>query len=135
MAKKFFVEILTPLEVVLSENVDSIIVPAHDGYLGILADHAPMVCVLVPGELTINVDNTERHYAISGGFLEVAKNKVSILADAIEAAHEIDIARAESSMERALERLKQVKGIDIERARASLQRAINRIRIKKKYQG
>jgi F-type H+-transporting ATPase subunit epsilon len=134
MAKKFFVEILTPQEVVLSENIDSIILPAYDGYLGILADHAPIVCVLVPGELTINVDGVERHYAISGGFLEVTKNRVSILADAIEVVDEIDITRAERSMERALERLKQVKGIDIERARASLQRALNRIKIKKKYQ-
>ncbi|MFH0931449.1 MAG: ATP synthase F1 subunit epsilon, partial [Candidatus Zixiibacteriota bacterium] len=102
------------------------------GYLGVLTDHAPLITSLVPGKLTMKKDskNTEVILAISGGFLEVLKNKVVILADAVEFGRDIDLERAKKALERANQRLKsKEKEIDIPRALASFKRAQNRIAI------
>jgi F-type H+-transporting ATPase subunit epsilon len=130
--KMFLLTIVTPEKIFYEEEVSSLIAPGIEGYLGVLTDHAPLITSLVPGKLTVKKDsnNTEVILAISGGFLEVLKNKVVILADAVEFAKGIDLERAEKALERAKQRLKsKEKEIDIPRALAAFKRAQNRISV------
>ncbi len=127
----YLLSIVTPEKVVFEDQVISLIAPGMIGYLEILTDHAPIITSLQPGKLTITDGNKEKLlYAVSGGFLEVSRNKATLLADAIEPASEIDIERAEQALERARKRIdSRAREIDIPRALAALKRAENRIRI------
>lgn len=130
----FHLSIVTPEETVLEETVTSIIVPGAKGYLGVMAHHAPLISPLVPGKLTIVMANgNERIMAVSGGFIEVAGNRATILADAAELASAIDRQRAQAALERAQKRLHDAahgdRAWDIDRATAAFRRAKNRLRI------
>ena len=129
--KNFKIEIVTPERIVLSKDIVSLVVPGVEGSLGILADHAPLMAELGIGEIQLrDSDGKIEHMATSGGFMEVSKNSVRILADTLEKAEEIDIARAEEAKRRAEERLRaRISGIDTLRAETSLKRAITRIRV------
>jgi F-type H+-transporting ATPase subunit epsilon len=125
--------IVTPEKKFYKDEVNSLIAPGSLGYIGILTDHAPLITELVPGKLTVkDSKNQEKIFAISGGFLEVLKNNVTILADSIESAEGIDFKRAEEALKRARERLEsRDENIDVPRAEFALTRALNRIKIHK----
>ena len=127
----FLLSIVTPEKTFYEEEVSSVIAPGIEGYLGILTDHAPLITALVPGKLTVkNSKGPEVIMAVSGGFLEVLKNEVMILADTVEFAKDIDLERAKKALERAKQRLKsKEKDIDIPRALAAFKRAQNRIAV------
>ena len=128
----FQLSIVTPEETILDEMVESIIVPGVKGYLGVMANHAPLITPLQPGKITIHLPGgTELLLAVSGGFLEVAHNRATILADAAEQAGKIDRQRAVAALDRARQRLTghRAVGLDIDRATAAFRRAQNRIRI------
>jgi F-type H+-transporting ATPase subunit epsilon len=126
-------EIVTPDRVVRSdEAVTSVVVPGSEGYLGIMANHAPLLTELTLGRIDITrEDNTELTYATSGGFMEVSENRVLILADTAEPAEEIDIERATASKSRAEDRLRRRSEAEVDAARAevALMRALNRLRV------
>ena len=106
-------EIVTPERVVLKEDIKQITVPTKDGEITILPLHIPLVATLKPGVLDIRRTNGEIEYiSISGGFLEVLKNKLVILADTAERAEEIDLARAEEAHRRAETLMKEEKQLD-----------------------
>ncbi|MCJ7458518.1 MAG: F0F1 ATP synthase subunit epsilon [candidate division Zixibacteria bacterium] len=127
----FPLSIVTPEKTFYEEEVSSVIAPGIEGYLGILTDHAPLITALVPGKITVkNSSDAETVMTVSGGFLEVLKNKVVILADSVEFAKDIDLERATKALERARQRIKsKEKDIDIPRATAALKRAQNRIAV------
>lgn len=75
------VDIISAERIVYSDEVDVIIVPGVEGYLGILPHHAPMMTAIKPGDITIRKDGTETILSVSGGFIEVMDNKVTVLAD------------------------------------------------------
>lgn len=129
--KAFKLEIATPERVVLQVDAVSLVVPGIEGSLGILADHAPLVAELDIGEAVVRQqDGNVIRLAVSGGFIEVRKNIVRILADSAERAEEIDVARAEAAKRRAEERLKErARGIDYARAEAALKRALTRLKV------
>jgi F-type H+-transporting ATPase subunit epsilon len=83
MAKLFNVNIVTPLKVLYSGKAFSMVVPASTGYLGILADHAPMVAVMASGKISLKEDsgNDRSIDYQGGGFLEVLNNQVTLLLD------------------------------------------------------
>ena len=123
------VEIVAAERRVLEDDVDEVIAPSVMGQIGILPRHAPMLTILVPGELRLKKGEQETILAIGGGFLEVGDNRVVILADSAERAEEIDVARAEEARRRAASRLEsRSREVDSARAQASLQRALARIR-------
>jgi len=129
MAKTFHLEIVTPDRALLSEEVVSIIAPGVEGYLGVLANHAPLVTELNVGILRIRYpDDTEENVAVSGGFMEVANNRVLVLADAAERPQDIDIQRAREALIRARQMLHDPT-VDHDRARMALERAITRLRV------
>jgi len=127
----YSLNIVTPEEVFFEQEVVSIIAPGSEGYLGVLTDHAPLITALVPGKLTVK-DNTGRElfYAVSGGFLEVFKNQVTVLAHSIESVTDIDYDRARRALERAKRRLRsRDPAVDVTRATAALERARTRCRL------
>jgi F-type H+-transporting ATPase subunit epsilon len=123
-------EIVTAERVVFSDEVDLVVAPGVQGELGILPHHAPLMTMLLPGELLVRKGGEEAYMAISGGFLEVRPDRIIILADAAERAEEIDIARAEAAKLRAEERLKHpIPEIDMTRAEAALRRSLARLKV------
>ena len=122
-------EIITAERQVFSDEVDMVVAPGIDGQLGILPRHAPLMTMLKPGALTVRKAGEEDMYvAVSGGFMEVLGNRVSILADACERSDEIDEERAQQAIQRAQERLaNRSEDMELERAMASLRRAQVRV--------
>jgi F-type H+-transporting ATPase subunit epsilon len=125
----YLLTIVTPEKIFYEDEVVSLIAPGSEGYLGVLTDHAPLITGLIPGKLTVrDHENQEMIFAVGGGFMEVFKNQVTILAHSIEFIKDIDIERAKRALERAKQRLRlKEKGIDIPRAMAALRRAENRL--------
>jgi F-type H+-transporting ATPase subunit epsilon len=123
-------EIVTAERVVYSDDVDIVIAPGTVGQLGILPSHAPLLTTLQPGELVVRKDGEETAMFVSGGFLEVMQNRVTVLADVAERAEEIDIARADEAKHRAEDRLREhPPEIDLARAEAALRRSLVRLKI------
>lgn len=130
------VNILSPAKVVSKTKATQVQAPGALGSLGILPGHTALVSELMLGELI--VDSTEASgrivYFISGGYLDVAQDDVTVLVDVIEKATDIDTARAEKAKQRAQERLeKRGDDIDMARAQAALLRAQQRLAIVSRY--
>jgi len=123
-------EIVTAEGVLYSDEVDGIVAPGADGELGVLPNHASLLTVLKPGELRIMKGSEETDIVVTGGFLEVLGNKVTVLADAAERSEEIDITRAEEAVARAQERVaSRASDMDLERALASIRRGEARLQV------
>lgn len=123
-------DIVTAEREVFSDDVDEVVAPGVEGQLGILPHHAPLMTMLLPGELLVRKGGEEFYLAISGGFLEVRPDRIIVLADAAERVEEIDVARAEEAKRRAEERLsEQAPGVDAARAEAALRRSLVRLKV------
>ena len=83
-------EIITAERQVYADDVEMVVAPGMEGQLGILAHHAPLMTALQPGEILIRKDGEDSYLAVTGGFMEVIGNTVTILADACEHSEEID---------------------------------------------
>lgn len=129
MATTFPLELVTPERMVFSEPVQAVRAPGVNGSFGVLAHHAPMLTELATGLIKLTLpDGREAFIATSGGFLQVTREKVIILADTAELSEEIDVERARASLEAARQRL-AVPGINAEEVRVELERAQNRVRV------
>lgn len=123
-------EIITAERQVYGDDVELVVAPGADGELGILPHHAPLMTMLQPGEILIRKDGEDTFMAVTGGFMEVIGNKVTILADAAERSEEIDEARAQQAVERARERLaSQETDLQMERALGAMRRAQVRLNV------
>ena len=131
MAERLTLELATPNRLVVSTEVDEVIVPGSLGYFGVLPGHAPLLSTLGIGELTYRVGREEYHVAVVGGFAEVRNDKVIILSDSAETPADIDRARAERARERAEARLagRSQEEVDYVRATAALARALTRLQV------
>lgn len=132
--KNILLEIVTPVKKVFSGNVQSFSAPGVVGGFQTLFNHAPLLSQIEIGEIKI-VDDFGKtiFYSTSGGFVEVNKNKIIVLADSAERADEIDFERATNSKLRAEERLKnRTSDLNILRAQISLSRALNRLKVSAK---
>lgn len=114
MANTYPLEVVTPERVMLSENVIQTIAPGSEGQLGILANHAPLMTALAPGEVRVTLTDgrTTSHIVIGGGFMEVAAldgGRTTILADSAERADEIDVTRAEEDLAAARQMLSEAE--------------------------
>ena len=123
-------EIVTAERLVYSDDVDVVIAPGVEGQLGILPSHAPLLTTLQPGELVVRKEGEETAMFVSGGFLEVMQNRVTVLADVAERAEEIDVTRADEAKRRAEEMLRErPPEMDLARAEAALRRSLVRLKI------
>ncbi len=125
------VEIVTPNRVLLQEQIDELNLPGELGYLGILPGHTAFLTTLSQGELMYRQGEQRQYLSVFWGYMEVNNDKVTILAEISEPAHEIDRARAEAARDRAEDRLQRLDqdDIDFERARAALMRALVRLQV------
>ncbi len=125
-------EIVTPEKKVLSEAVETVTVPTTNGEIGILTDHAPLISTLKSGVLSYTGGGATEKMAVSGGFVEVSGNNVSILADVAERADEIDVEAAQREQETAEKNLdvwKEGSEKEFETERERLERAQARLQL------
>jgi F-type H+-transporting ATPase subunit epsilon len=131
-------ELVAPRGPVFEGDVDMVVVPAVTGEIGILPRHAPLVAQLAIGQMrALTLDGQWLTFAVAEGFLKVQFDKVIVLADTAEEASKIDVARAEKSVERALQRLEMHRSdtvpedehVDPYREQLALKRARNRLKI------
>ena len=131
MAKSFKVMIVTPDKTSYEGEAISAIIPGLAGYLGVWANHAPLVGAVVPGVVFLRLDEggSEKHFAVGTGFVEISDNVVNVMTDTCELASEIDVVRAQEALDRARGRLKAMEAdLDRERARLAADRAEARIK-------
>jgi len=126
-------------EVLAADSVDMVVAPGSEGVLGILPRHAPLLTTLQPGVIRIKHGGTEDAMSVGGGFLQVARDQVLILADTAERADEVDAARAEEARRRAREALTEAvqsgQRLQAEAARVALRRAEVRIQVARRRRG
>lgn len=124
------VEVVTAERELYSGEASLVSAPGSEGRLGILPHHAAILALLAPGELRVELNGEEEPIFVSGGFIEVFENNVTVLADTAEHAEEIDQARAEAARRRAEQRLADAQ-TNQERAelQSALERAVNRLRV------
>jgi F-type H+-transporting ATPase subunit epsilon len=125
-------EVITPEKKVYEDDVDMVIAPGSEGYLGILPRHAPLLTALGPGEFRVKKGGVEEVLAVFGGFMDVRSDRVVVLTDAAEPAEEIDAQRAQEARQRAQEALAKAATLSAAEeavARAALQRALVRLRV------
>lgn len=130
----FMLEIVTPEEILLKDEIQFMVAPGAEGELGIMKNHAPLVAALKIGVLRYkSASGTQKNMAVSGGFIEVIDDAARVLAETAEPGDSIDVIRAKAAKERAEKRL-EVRSEEINHARAkmALQRAIARIKAAEK---
>lgn len=126
-------EIITPEKIVFKSEADEVIAPTANGQIGILPNHIGLLTKIIPGEIIIRKGNSQQFLAVTGGFLEINNNKVSILADYAIRAEDVEVARAQEAQKRA-EKLIQEKKTekDFRIAQAELIKSILELRIANK---
>ena len=129
----FNVKVVTYQEKVLEQEADFLLIRTTEGDMGVLPNHSPFVAELAIGEMMIRLNGTEKSYFVSGGFLEISNNNVTILADEAMASELIDLERARKEAEEAkakLEKLKEDK--DILMTEKNLNAALTKVRLAEK---
>ena len=125
-------EIVTPEKKVFSDTVDAVTVPTEAGELGILNNHSPLISTLKPGVLSYSRGGALERMVVAGGFVEVSRNSVSILADIAETVGEINVEAAAAERDNLVRELGAWKGTEeefearheqLEKAQARLQLA------------
>jgi F-type H+-transporting ATPase subunit epsilon len=131
MADKIQLEVVTPERRVLAEPVDMVTVPGLGGELGILPGHTPLISQLQTGVLTYVQEGKSFQLHVSGGFVEVREDHVSVLAEVAERPDEIDVTRARASREKFEKQLNAWSGSeeDFEEVKTELDRSIVRMQL------
>lgn len=131
---KLALEIITPTKVVLSEEVDEITVPTIDGEISILPNHINLITKLAPGEMIIRKGSKTDFFAVTGGFLEITNNHISLLADYAIEAGSIEIAKVEAAKERAQKAMKEkLTEEDFRVANAELAKSLLQLKVARKH--
>jgi F-type H+-transporting ATPase subunit epsilon len=133
MADNIILEVVTPKNVVVSEEAQIVASPGSLGEFGVLIGHTPFLTTLKTGIIRYTAaDGTEQFVFVSGGFAEALPDKVTVLAESAEKRQDVDLNRAKAAMERAEKRLSEDRSkedIDFTRAKLALERAITRIKL------
>ncbi|NLJ87884.1 MAG: F0F1 ATP synthase subunit epsilon [Epulopiscium sp.] len=128
--KKTLLKIITPEKNFFDEEVDMAIFRTIEGDMGVLPGHTPLTTILSIGIIKIKQGEQEKKATLIGGFAEIQPDRITILADAAEWPDEIDKERAEAAKRRAEERLAiKTADINIARAEAALKRALVRLEL------
>jgi len=125
-------EIVTPEKRVLDAEVDSVTVPTTSGEAGILANHAPLISALKPGIMTYTNRSSTDKLVVSGGFVEVNSDVVSVMVDSADTADEIDLQAAKADRDAAEKALAAAGLVEAEVAaetREALEHASARVQL------
>ena len=109
MPDTFQLEIVTPEKMVVRVTAEEIQIPGKNGYIGVLPGHAPLITELGAGEINYRAEGQSHRFSVAWGFAEVLPNRVTVLAETVERSDEIDVSRAQQSLERAEESLKSAQ--------------------------
>jgi F-type H+-transporting ATPase subunit epsilon len=130
MPDTFQLEIVTPEKKVVDTTATEAQIPGKNGYLGVLAGHAPLITELAVGEISYRDGGEEQKLAVAWGFVEVLPDKVTILAETAERPSEIDVERARKAKERAEQRLTSGDtNVDVQRSLNALAKAETRLEV------
>lgn len=134
MEKVFAMEIVTPMGLAYKSEVTHVKLPGVEGYFGVLAGHEPFITSLKLGEIKADLPGGEtKYFAVTGGLVEVLPEKVSILVESAEEAHEIDLEGAQKEKENLEKRILTLPDKkEIEKAKKALEKAVIRIRVAQK---
>lgn len=133
MADSFQLEIVTPEKLVVRDTAEEIHIPGRNGYVGILPGHAPLITELGAGEITYRSGGRSQRFSMAWGFAEVLPDRVTILAETVERADEIDVPRAKESLTKAEESLKSAQTEeDFSKFLGKIQRAQARLEVVQK---
>jgi F-type H+-transporting ATPase subunit epsilon len=128
--KLIYFKMLTPEKTVYEGEVEMIIFKAIDGDIGVLAGHEPMTTVLGIGEMRVIEETTERVFAVAEGFAKVDENGLMVLADTAEKPDEIDTARAQAAVERAMRIINERDNeVEVKKAELALRKAHVRLEV------
>jgi len=126
-------EIVTPFELVFSEAVEMVTLPAIEGQMGVYPAHVRVITELEPGEIVIRANGQERSLAVGEGLVEVTPTTVSILTDMAIPAERIDEAQAEEARARAIARLNEkLSDEEVATVNASLVRSLAQLQVKRR---
>ena len=127
------VEIVTPIRELNLQDVSYLRCPGLDGSFGIMNDHREGIFALSVGEIKVSQGGKNEYYATGGGFAEIFNDSVKLLVESLEKSNEIDVKRATEALERAKARRKNMDdNVDTIRLESSLTRALNRLKVSKK---
>ena len=129
-------EIVSQDRLVYEGDVDIVMVPGSLGEMGILPGHAPLLSSLEMGVIRVKTEDKEEVFTVTGGFIEVQPNIVTVMADAAENVEDIDVERAEKAMERASKFVEEYSATDQTnhlRAQAALRRSNLRLKVAQQY--
>jgi F-type H+-transporting ATPase subunit epsilon len=105
MAENFQLEIVTPEKLVVKDTAEEVQIPGRNGYIGVLPGHAPLITELGAGEISYRSGGQLHRFSMAWGFAEVLPDRVTVLAETVERAEEIDVNRAQQSLHKAEESL------------------------------
>lgn len=134
---KLTLQIVTPESEILNEQVDEVVLPSQNGSMGVLPGHAPLMALMDVGAVEYRQDGERNVFSVAGGFAEVLRDSVKVLANTCESATEIDVERAQRSKAKGEAKLKSLEGSDaaFKLAEYRIRKAINRIDIAQRYRG
>jgi F-type H+-transporting ATPase subunit epsilon len=134
MAEKIKLELVTPYNRVLSEEVDEVTAPGSVGEFGVLPDHTSLLTTLKVGALSYKQDGKTFHVAVNWGYVEVEDDVMTVLVETAEPADQIDVERAKEALSRAEEALKTLSSEDkkFKVMEAALERAMIRVQVASK---
>ena len=127
----FWLKVIASDHVFYNGNCEALVVPAHDGEVGILPHREAMILAIQEGELKFRIPGEqEYHHAVVGlGIVQVANNRVTVVVDTAERPEDIDEVRAKQALERAKEQLRQKQSIrEYYMSKASMARALSRLK-------
>ena len=128
MADTFALKVVTPERIFFEGDAEMLEFNTTEGEIGIYKNHVPMTVIVAPGVMVMTLPDGEKKAALHSGFVEILKDRVTVLAELIEWPDEIDLERAESAGQRARERIAaRTDDVDLDRAEAALKRSIARI--------
>ena len=133
MAETLKLEIVTPQATVFSEHVTMVTLPASEGQIGVYPQHERLITRIIPGEIIITTGNTERHFAVGEGLVDIGADHVAIVTDMAIAAEHIDEAKVEEARARAAARLQEkISDEEVASVNASMARSLAQLQVKRR---